>query len=119
MTFFDRYEAKIERVPFSGCWIWIGSHNGKYGTVNVAKKIKKAHRLSYSEAHGEIPEGHDVCHRCDVTFCVNPDHLFAGTRSENVRDMLSKGRDNKTNRARGEAWYKARKNGRWYKNLPA
>ena len=92
MRFFERYEKKIERIPFSGCWIWIGANNGKYGTVNIAHKIRKAHRESYADAYGGIPDGAHICHKCDVTLCVNPEHLFAGTKSDNVKDMVAKGR---------------------------
>lgn len=109
MKFTERHSNKIERIPFSGCWIWTGAHNGKYGTVNINKKIHKAHRESFKDVD-YIPHGMWVLHRCDVTFCVNPDHLFIGNRSDNVQDMLKKGRDNKKNRQRGTAWHESHKN---------
>lgn len=78
----------------SGCWLWAGSCCEKgYGRVNISGKNKRAHRVSWSQENGPIPDGAFVCHRCDTPSCVNPDHLWIGSPLENMEDMISKGRD--------------------------
>ena len=89
----QRFEASIERVPESGCWLWTRSVNRNgYGKVKVSGRHLTAHRWSWMLHRGEITNGLHVLHRCDVTACVNPNHLWLGTGLDNVRDMWSKGR---------------------------
>jgi hypothetical protein len=79
--------------PNTGCWLWTGSVNSwGYGRLGENRSERQAHRLSFSAFRGEIPIGLNVLHRCDVPSCVNPDHLFLGTLSDNVQDCLLKGR---------------------------
>jgi len=75
------------------CLEWqFGSGAKGYGTVYFKKKTLIAHRASWIAFKGNIPDGLIVCHRCDNPPCINVDHLFLGTHSDNVDDMIEKGR---------------------------
>ena len=83
-------------ITETGCWIWLGADSGiktgEYGILRIGNKNEKAHRLSYKLFVGEIPQGLQVLHRCDTPSCINPDHLFLGTISDNMKDRHKKGR---------------------------
>ena len=79
-------------VNENGCWIWQGERVRGYGRIRAFGRKVMAHRASYEIHIGVIPDGLHVLHRCDVPSCCNPEHLFVGTRSDNIRDAISKGR---------------------------
>ena len=85
----------LERVVFgvTGCWQWRGPTNAfGYGRFSFEGRTQVAHRLSYETFRGPIPDGMSVLHKCDNPSCINPEHLWIGTYSDNRRDCLSKGR---------------------------
>ena len=88
-----RLEAVSMPEPNSGCLLCLLSDTGLgYVLISWHGKVWKAHRLAWVGAHGPIPEGMHVLHKCDVRSCVNPDHLWLGTNDDNVADKLAKGR---------------------------
>ena len=87
-----RFEEKV--VKTETCWFWRGSlaTNG-YGRVWDGKKQRPAHRVAWEMHHKRpFPEGMFACHTCDVRSCVNPEHIFVGTTSDNQQDSVAKGR---------------------------
>jgi len=88
-----RLRAGAARNPLSGCLEWqgaIGSHG--YGAMNLGGTAVLAHRLMYEIERGAVPAGNYVCHTCDNRKCIEPSHLFAGSPTDNVMDMVRKGR---------------------------
>lgn len=76
-----------------GCLEWKGSKNQSgYGLIGIQGSLWQTHRAVYHFLVGEIPEGLFICHKCDNPSCINPEHLFVGTRQDNNRDAVNKGR---------------------------
>lgn len=95
----DRFLKFIERVPFSDCWYFLGKANN-FGHCQFAisgtvpnQIMEGAHRFAYRAFKSAFPRELCVLHRCDEPCCVNPDHLFLGTRGDNNTDRKRKGRN--------------------------
>jgi hypothetical protein len=92
----DKKRLKANSVETdSGCWEWQRSIKLGYGVTFLNGKHEQAHRASYKLFVGEIPEGLQINHKCHNRACINPDHLYAGTQTENMEDMRRAGRGNK------------------------
>lgn len=90
-----RFWSKVNK---SGeCWIWTASKRNKgygafvYPSLDGDIIQGRAHRFSWEIHFGPIPEGLCVLHKCDIPACVNPEHLFLGTKADNNRDLYEKG----------------------------
>lgn len=104
-----RFLRCVKPGEIDACWEWTGHLGGGtnrgYGTFNVDYSKRKspracgAHRFAWEVANSRpIPKGLRVLHRCDNPPCVNPGHLRLGTQADNMRDMVSKGRDRKAHK---------------------
>lgn len=101
-----RFAAKVDKSVADGCWTWTGTPRSEFGYggfhVSAERGDQYAHRVAWELAHGPIPDGLSVLHRCDNPPCVKtapdalfPDgHLFLGTLQDNADDMVAKGRGN-------------------------
>lgn len=91
----DRFMDKVSIDDSSQCWIWVGASNIlKYGRIysRELRRAEPAHRFSWRLFRGALSDELDVLHKCDNPKCVNPEHLFLGNQSDNMKDMVSKGR---------------------------
>ena len=86
----ERFFAKTKRDSVTGCLLWIGAGE-RYGEFRFRGRKEKAHRVAFFFKYGRWPAPNGL-HRCDVTKCVEVEHLFEGTQAVNVEDMNRKGR---------------------------
>jgi hypothetical protein len=87
-----RFWSKVKIGLPEDCWEWQANTGKGYGMFWFGKQAIVAHRVSWMLLRGPIPENMNVLHKCDNRRCVNPNHLFLGTQSDNFLDMWYKGR---------------------------
>ncbi len=88
---FIRFHRMMKKDA-GGCWLWTGRLGSSgYGQFKVFGEMMSAHRFAYTLYSGPIPDGLHILHSCDNKICVNPEHLRAGTRSENIKEAVERG----------------------------
>jgi len=86
------------RGSYFGCWEWTGylfnrgQANREYGGAWFEGKKRLVHKLAWEALNGVVPDGFELCHKCDNPRCWRPDHLFLGTHQENLIDASNKDR---------------------------
>lgn len=103
-----RFKEKISKGDANACWEWRGAQDGRgYGSFWLDGKLEKAHRASLILLDGiDISSGMCVCHSCDNPICVNPNHLWLGTHTDNMHDLIKK---NKFPYPKPGCWYNKQK----------
>lgn len=110
----ERFWAKVEKAD--SCWNWTGAKGGGpgYGQISIMTKKIWAHRWSYENSYGPIPDGMHVDHICFNPACVNPAHLRLATPKQNQENHLGAQR-NSISGVRGVHPHKP--SGRWLASL--
>lgn len=82
----QRFWAKVRKAGPNDCWPWAGGCQSRgYGSFGWDGQTHLAHRLAYEAAHGPIPDGLTIDHRCRNKLCQNPAHMEPVTASVNAR----------------------------------
>ncbi len=83
----ERFWANSHPVSETGCWLWMGAvstgKRGGYACLKFQQVVLYGHQVAYRLAHGDLPPGTEVSHRCEVRSCINPQHLIPETHKEN------------------------------------
>lgn len=87
----ERFEGKYIIDETTGCWLWQGATSSGYGVLGRGKSGEgtiRASRVSYLKHNGPLKDEDIICYKCHNPLCVNPEHIYAGTRSDNQMDRV-------------------------------
>ncbi len=89
----ERFWGKVHIQNATSCWLWLGGRSASgYGFFWFRGRMCQAHRVAWELTKGTIPSVTCVLHSCDTPLCVNPRHLWLGSKRDNANDAVSKGR---------------------------
>ncbi len=88
----ERFWKRVHPVPFSGCWLWVGTNRRGYARMSIGGKDRSVMRWALPILGRTVMAEQVLRHTCDVVECVNPAHLIVGTQDENIRDRDERGR---------------------------
>jgi hypothetical protein len=102
----ERFWPKVQRGEPDECWPWLAMKEDRmgYGRFHMHGYMVGAHRAAWELTYGPIPDRLCVLHHCDNASCVNPAHLWLGTKGDNNVDRSLKSR---SGRVVGEAHVRA------------
>lgn len=84
--------ARHIQIAATGCWEWVGAKSRGYGQLTHKGKHYTAHRFAFSNLVEPIAEDMWILHHCDNRACINPEHMYQGTPTDNRADMLNRQR---------------------------
>lgn len=85
----EKFWANVEVTGF--CWLWLGGKTKDgYGYMGWQKTTWTAHKIAHTLLVGEVPQGLQIDHLCNIRNCVNPCHLEVVTKKENLRRMVER-----------------------------
>jgi HNH endonuclease len=88
----------IQNMGFiTPCWLWTGAIHKRtgYGVTSVDNRSELVHRVAAELWLPNFNRRLCTLHKCDIRRCINPEHLFQGTRKDNNKDTALKGRHGK------------------------
>lgn len=87
----ERFWKRVDKSGPNGCWQWLG-YRQKFGHGWLGSRYGLAHRYAWKFLVGPLADAECLLHHCDNPPCVNPSHLYIGTRADNARDKMMRGR---------------------------